>query len=327
MHKNKIGLLVGLALVLSPLSFAEQTGAKNFASYVSGLKKEALEQGFTASLVEEAFSGIIYHERAVQADKNQPEKKLLLDEYLTRALPQWKITKAKNLYNENKALLEKIGKEFGVQPRFIVALWGIESNFGQFTGNFNVIEALTTLAFDGRREAFFRKEVFSALQILQQGHIAPKQLKGSWAGAMGQCQFMPSSFLTFAADGDGDGKKDIWQNRADVFASAANYLKKSGWDDSYTWGRQVTLPTKGIDPQLIGISNDRGKSLAQWQNLGVRNAENKALPNVDIKAWLISPDDNKGRSYLVYGNYQALMRWNRSHYFGLAVSKLADAIK
>ncbi|MGL5336640.1 MAG: lytic murein transglycosylase [Enterovibrio sp.] len=326
MHKNKIGLLVGLALVLSPLSFAEQTEGKDFANYVSGLKKEALEQGFKASLVEEAFAGITYHERAVQADKNQPEKKLLLDEYLTRALPQWKITKAKNLYEENKVLLEKIGKEFGVQPRFIVALWGIESNFGQFTGNFNVIEALTTLAFDGRREAFFRKEVFSALQILQQGHIAPQQLKGSWAGAMGQCQFMPSSFLTFAADGDGDGKKDIWQNRADVFASAANYLKKSGWDESYTWGRQV-MPPKGIEPQMIGLSNDRGKTLAQWQALGVRTAENKALPNVDIKAWLISPDDNKGRSYLVYGNYQALMRWNRSHYFGLAVSKLADAIK
>lgn len=326
MHKNKIGLLVGLALVLSSPSIAEQTEVKDFASYVSGLKKEALDQGFTASLVEEAFSGIKYHERAVQADKNQPEKKLLLDEYLTRALPQWKITKAKNLYNENKVLLEKIGQEFGVQPRFVVALWGIESNFGQFTGNFNVIEALTTLAFDGRREAFFRKEVFSALQILQQGHIAPQQLKGSWAGAMGQCQFMPSSFLTFAADGDGDGIKDIWKNRADVFASAANYLKKSGWDDSYTWGRQVTIP-KGIESQLIGISSDRGKPLTQWQTLGVRTAENGALPNVDIKAWLISPDDNKGRSYLVYGNYQALMRWNRSHYFGLAVSKLADAIK
>lgn len=306
-------------------SFAQQA-KPSFDDYVLGLKKEAIAKGYSSSLVNQAFDGIEYHEKAVTADKNQPEKTLLLDEYLKRALPKWKIDKARQLYRENKTTLEKVGRDFGVQPRFIVSLWGIESNFGSYTGNFYVIEALTTMAYEGRRESLFRSEIFSALEILKQGHIDIDSMKGSWAGAMGQSQFMPSSFISFAADGNNDGKKDIWNTKADVFASAANYLKRNGWDDEYTWGRQVVVP-KNLNKNLAGLDRSKAKSLAEWQQLGVRRVNHTALPNVNIDAWLIQPDDGENRSFLVYGNYQSLMRWNRSHYFGVAVSTLADQLK
>ena len=242
-------------------------------------------------------------------------------------MPKWKIKQANDLYQKHHKELDRIGKEYGVQPRFIVALWGVESNFGKLTGGYNVIEALTTLAYDGRREEFFKKQTMAALTILQQGHITPENMKGSWAGAMGQCQFMPTSFLAYAVDGNDDGRKDIWTTEADVFASAANYLKQVGWDDTYTWGRQVQLPESLDAESLKGLSEEKGKTLAQWQELGVRRLTGKALPDADIEAWLVQPDDKDGRAYLVYNNYQVLMDWNRSHYFALAVSHLADSIK
>ncbi|WP_028025014.1 lytic murein transglycosylase [Enterovibrio calviensis] len=323
MRKGLIGILIGAALSLSAPVMAEKP---SFDHYVAGLKEEGAAKGIDAQLLEQAFDGIRYRERAVKADRNQPEKRLTLDEYIPRAVPDWKVKKARRLYDEHYDDLKRIGEEYGVQPRFLVALWGVESNFGALTGNYNVVEALSTLAYDGRREAFFRKEVFEALTILQEGHIAPNDMKGSWAGAMGQCQFMPSSFNAFAADGNNDGKKDIWTSKPDVFASSANYLKNAGWDDEYTWGRQVKAP-EGIGKEMSGLGQDKAKTLAEWQAIGVRRMNNAALPDVDIKAWLIQPDDEYGRTYLVYGNYQSLMKWNRSHYFAIAVSHLADRIK
>ncbi|SKA49783.1 lytic murein transglycosylase [Enterovibrio nigricans] len=323
MRKGLISILIGVACAMTAPAMAEKP---SFESYVAGLKEEGAEKGIDSVLLEDAFDGIRYREKAVKADRNQPEKRLTLDEYIPRAVPDWKVAKARKLYDQHYNDLKRIGDEFGVQPRFLVALWGVESNFGAFTGNYNVVEALTTLAYDGRREAFFRNEVFAALSILNEGHISVDSMKGSWAGAMGQCQFMPSSFLSYAADGNGDGKKDIWNSRPDVFASSANYLKNAGWDDEFTWGRQVALPKK-LDKDLIGLDKEKAKTLSEWQELGIRRLNNGDLPDVDIQAWLIQPDDEKGRSYLVYGNYQSLMRWNRSHYFALAVSHLADRIK
>ncbi len=322
MDKVIKSFLIGAALTLALPSFAEKP---TFEEYVLGIKEEGIERGYGKALLDEAFNNIKYRERAVKADRNQPEKRLTLDEYIPRAVPNWKVSKARKLYNENKEDLTRISKEFGVQPQYLVALWGVESNFGSLMGNYNVIEALSTLAYDGRREAFFRGQIFSALEILKQGHIQPKDMKGSWAGAMGQCQFMPSSFIAYAADGNNDGKKDIWQTKADVFASSANYLNKAGWNNKYTWGREVKIP-KNIDKELAGLAKEKAKSLSQWQELGIRTVSGSDLPKVDIQAWLIQPDDEKGRSYLVYGNYQSLMKWNRSHYFALAVSHLADKI-
>ncbi|QUJ68399.1 lytic murein transglycosylase [Photobacterium sp. GJ3] len=323
MRKQWLVGLVALGIgISSPMASADE----GFDDYIIGLKQEARSKGIDDSILAEAFAGVQFIERAVTADKNQPEKKLTLDEYLPKAVPQWKIDQANRYYRQHKQALERIGRQYGVQPRFIVALWGVESNFGKLTGSYNVIEALSTLAYEGRREAFFRDQVMAALTILQQGHIHASDMKGSWAGAMGQPQFMPTSYLTFAVDGNGDGKADIWKTEDDVFASAANYLSKSGWNDTYTWGRQVTIPDS-LSDSLKGVELQKGKTLSEWQALGVRRLNGAALPQVDIQAWLVQPDDNHGRAYLVYGNYQTLLKWNRSHYFALAVSTLADSIR
>lgn len=317
-----------LSVILgATLSSSVWANSLSFEQYVEGLKKEARDKGISEQVISQAFANVEYKPRAIKADRNQPEKKLTLDEYIPRAVPDWKVKQAKKLYQQHYADLERIGKEYGVQPRFIVALWGVESNFGRFTGNYRVIDALSTMAYDGRREAFFRKEAMAALQILDEGHVPYEDFKGSWAGAMGQCQFMPSSFLSFAADGNGDGRKDIWTTEADVFASAANYLSQSGWGENYTWGRQVKLPA-GFDTSIQGRSEEKGQYLQQWHSMGVTRYDGGPLPvlDKDIKAWLIAPDDANGRVYLVYNNYNVLMKWNRSYYFALAVSHLADRI-
>ncbi|MFT5812511.1 MAG: membrane-bound lytic murein transglycosylase B [Psychroserpens sp.] len=310
----------------------------SFEQYIVKLKQEAIGKGFEQTLIDDSFANVVFHQRAVKADRNQPETVETLDTYLPKRLSDWKIKRARAKFKEHEALLTKVATEYGVQPRFIVALWGLETNFGKIMGNYNVISALSTMAYEGRREAFFKKQLWAALQILKEGHIDSANMKGSWAGAMGQNQFMPTSFVGYAVDGDGDGKKDIWGNYADVFASMANYLKKEGWSDQLTWGRQVKLPS-GFDTSLAIPNNTGGrknwlkiwakteKTLAQWQALGLRRTDGTNLPKVDIKAALVFPDGVKGRAYLAYNNYKSLMHWNLSYYFVSSVGHLSDHIK
>ncbi|MFT4994236.1 MAG: membrane-bound lytic murein transglycosylase B [Paraglaciecola sp.] len=311
-----------IMVLLSQASFAKAS----FEEYVVLLKQEAIEKGYPPAFVERAFKDVKFFKRAVKADKNQPEFKLTLDKYLSSRVPEWKVKQALKFYQENAKLLDQVERKFLVQARFIVALWGNESNFGKLMGKLPVISSLTTLAYEGRRETMFKKQLFAALDILQQGHISKDAFVGSWAGAMGQSQFMPSSFLAYAYDFDEDGKKDIWTNKADVFASIANYLKSHGWDDTITWGRQVRLP-ENFDLALAGLAKDKMKAMAQWQALGVRRYDGRDLPLNSIQASIIMPDDSKGRIYLVYQNFHTLMHWNRSTYFGAAVSYLSDRIK
>lgn len=315
-------ILLLIMVLLSQASFAKAS----FEEYVVLLKQEAIEKGYPPAFVERAFKDVKFFKRAVKADKNQPEFKLTLDKYLSSRVPEWKVKQALKFYQENAKLLDQVERKFLVQARFIVALWGNESNFGKLMGKLPVISSLTTLAYEGRRETMFKKQLFAALDILQQGHISKDAFVGSWAGAMGQSQFMPSSFLAYAYDFDEDGKKDIWTNKADVFASIANYLKSHGWDDTITWGRQVRLP-ENFDLALAGLAKDKMKAMAQWQALGVRRYDGRDLPLNSIQASIIMPDDSKGRIYLVYQNFHTLMHWNRSTYFGAAVSYLSDRIK
>jgi membrane-bound lytic murein transglycosylase B len=306
-------------IAVSCMGFAKPS----FEQYVDTLKASALKEGFSAETVNQAFSHVRYRASAVKSDKSQPEFKMTLDTYIPRAIPNWKVAKARRLYKENLPLLKNISAHYGVQPRFLVALWGIESNFGKLTGKFDVISALSTLAYDGRREDFFKQELFQALLILEEGHVNKDGLKGSWAGAMGQVQFMPSSFNSFAVDQDGNGRKDIWGSIPDALGSAANYLSKSGWNDDLTWGRRVLL-SESFDEQLSGLSTK--KTLAQWQALGVRKYDGTALPKLNLEASIVIPDDRNGRVYLAYDNYRTLMKWNRSNYFAVAVGTLADRI-
>ncbi len=297
-----------------------------FDQYVQGLYAEALERGYTADLLDPAFATIQMRKKVIKSDRNQPERKITLDEYLTTRVPDWKVQQAVDRIKEHHAILEKVEQQYGVQKRFIVALWGNESNFGRIQGKVPVLSALTTLAFEGRREALFRKQFFNALDILQQGHITLSDFKGSWAGAMGQSQFLPSSFLTYAVDFDQDGRIDIWNSTADVFASIANYLSSEGWRGDQTWGRQVKLTN--IDTAgMASLNRASARPLAEWQALGVRRFDGSNLPAVELNANLILPDGPQGRAYLVYNNFQTLMKWNRSSYFGVSVAFLSERIK
>ncbi len=262
--------------------------------------------------------------RVIELDRKQPETTLSFGEYLDRVMPPARIDKARDRLIQRRVLLDQVAQQFGVAPRFIVALWGIESDFGQQTGGFSVIAALATLAYDGRRSAYFRRELIDALRILDRGDITPLAMKGSWAGAMGQSQFMPSAFLRYAVDYDGDGRRDIWSDGPDLFASIANYLAQSGWRAGEGWGRGVILPL-GFNPSAA--SPDGLRPPADWTALGVRRADGGALPADDPPSALIYPGGNDGPAFLVSDNFRVLLRWNRSNYFACAVGLLADRIQ
>ena len=338
--RKKIISITSMLVMLCTSLFviAGQPTEEGFKQYINTLKVEALAQGFQQSFIDSSFANVVFHQRAVNADRSQPETVETLDTYLPKRVPDWKVDKARAMYKKHQLLLTAVAKEYKVQPRFIVALWGLETNFGRIMGNYNVISALSTMAYEGRREAFFKKQLWAALTILEQGHIKIEDMKGSWAGAMGQNQFMPTSFNAYAVDSDGDGKKDIWNNQADVFSSMANYLQKEGWNNEITWGRQVELPVNfdislaipkntGSRKKWLKAWSKREKKLSQWQALGIRRSDGTDLPKVDIKAALIFPDDENGRVYLAYDNYKSLMHWNLSYYFVSSVGHLSDRIK
>jgi membrane-bound lytic murein transglycosylase B len=277
-----------------------------FDEWVKGVKAEALKKGIAPETLHVAFKDLKPIPRVVELDKKQPEFRLTFQQYMDRVVPQSRIDRGRKNYAKNKALLEEIAKKYRVQARFIVALWGIETDFGRVTGGFPVIASLATLAYDGRRSKFFRAELFHALRILDEKHITVDAMSGSWAGAMGQSQFMPSSFVAYAVDYDGDGKRDIWGTKADVFASAANYLRKSGWRDDLNWGRSVRLP-EGFDRALAG--RKKSKPLSMWQSSIILPQKGQMKP-----------------AFVAYHNFHVILKWNRSDYFALAVGHLADGI-
>ncbi len=296
---------------------------EGFATFLTGVRAEALENGIRPEILDSALTSVQHIDRVIELDRKQPEFTLSFQEYLGRIVTPARVEEGRRKLAENRVLLTEIEKRFGVQPRFVVALWGIETGFGKNTGGMSVVSSLATLAYDGRRSKYFRSELMNALTILNQGHITPNAMIGSWAGAMGQCQFMPSTFLKFAVDWDGDGKRNIWTNRSDALASAANYLSSEGWRGDQTWGRAIQLP-KGFDPKLIGV--DTRKSLAQWNALGVRGADGKPLPVRDLEGSVVLAETGKGPAFLVYDNFRTIMKWNRSTFFALAAGHLADRI-
>ncbi len=311
----------GALMLVSGAGFAEQ---QNFEVWLNELKKEAIDKGISEQTFDTAFKDVKPIPRIIELDRKQPEFTLTLEQYVSRVVPKRRISLGKKRLEANRELLDQVAEKYGVQPRFLVAFWGIETDFGRLTGGYSVIAAITTLAYDGRRSAFFRRQLMDALQILEEGHVTSDKMTGSWAGAMGQAQFMPSTFRSYAVDFDGDNKIDLWGNKGDVFASAANYLSNVGWDNEQTWGREAKLPD-GFDKSLLGL--DIKKSLAEWDKLGVRRLSGKNLPERDLQASLVQPDKGKFvRSYLVYDNYRAIMHWNKSHKFAIAVGTLADSI-
>lgn len=293
---------------------------KPFGLWVQEFETEARAQGISQRLLDQVFNDFAPIERIIELDRSQPESTKTLSQYLQTAVNESRVRQGRKLYMQNKTLLESIGKKYNVQPQFIVALWGIETNYGQVTGGFNVPQALATLAYDGRRSDFFRDELMKSLHIIEQGHITFDLMKGSWAGAMGQSQFMPTSFLNWAVDYDGDGHKNIWTSQADVFASIANYLARHGWNGQAEWGRRVRLPLGKTFPDKLT------RPLVAWKAAGLKNMDGTALPDAPMNATLQMPSGDADGIYLTHGNYEVLLKWNRSRYFATAVCTLADRI-
>ena len=319
---KRIGLRPLLVCMLVALHGHATAQSIAFEDWLAQFRQEATAEGISAATLK-ALDGLQPIPRVIELDRRQPEGRLTFRDYNQRVLSPSRIERGRQLMREHRELLDRVAADYGVQPRFIVALWGIESSYGSFTGEYPVVGALATLAYDGRRAAFFRKELLQALRILDQGDIAPARMTGSWAGAMGQSQFMPSSYLAHAVDYDGDGRRDIWTSPPDVFASIANYLAKAGWNARHTWGRQVQL-SDHLQAEAAGL--EVVKPLPEWHALGVKRSNGDDLPLVALDASLLRMDDAEGPAYLVYNNFRVLMAWNRSTYFALTVGELADLI-
>jgi len=326
-----VAIQAALAQAADAPEISDRSDQGNFDAWLVGVRAQAREKGISEATIKAALSDLQPIPRIIELDRKQPEFTLTLTQYLNRVVPASRVKKGRQKLAENRELLAALETKYGVPGRYIVAFWGIETGFGRISGGYSVVAALATLAHDGRRSAYFRKELMNALKIIDDGHIAADQMSGSWAGAMGQTQFMPSTFLSHAIDYDGDNRIDVWNTRADALASGANYLKKAGWNPDLTWGREVRLP-EGFDAALASKTNRL--TLAQWQALGVTKIDGSALPLRDgIKGRIVLPESkNKaegeaGRAFLVYDNFDVILDWNRSNFFAIAVGQLADQIK
>ena len=331
-HASSAVLVATVALFSAPFVLAQSTSdgqvspiveERDFGVWLQDLRLDARRQGISEATLDAALTGIEPIQRVVELDHKQPEFTQTFWGYMDKRVNDGRVKRGRDLLKQHAALFNRIEKEYGVQGRFLVSFWGLESNFGDFTGGFSVITALATLAFDPRRDDFFRNELLTALKIIDAGHISVDRMKGSWAGAMGQCQFLPSTFARFGKDGDGDGRIDIWNSLPDIFASAANFLSKSGWRGDEAWGREVRLP-KPFDYSQATL--DISHPIADWQKIGIRRIDGSDLPVADITGSIIVPAGHHGPAFLVYDNFRTTMVWNRSLLYAVAVGHLADRI-
>ena len=306
-----------------PAPDAALPDAAGFPAFIQDFRQDALAQGISASTLDRTLTTAKFLPHVIELNRRQPELTLSFQDYIDLVVTPARIDAGRAKLAENKSLLDQVSKRYGVQPQYIVALWGLETNFGRTTGGYPVISALATLAYEGRRAAFFRKELINALIMVDQRHVDPRSMTGSWAGAMGESQFMPSSFLAYAVSWKGGASPDIWHKREDVFASIANYLARAGWHGDQGWGVAVTLPPN-FDPSLVGLSQK--KPLNDWAAMGVMQSSGAALPDMAISAGLIQPAGANGPAFLVYDDYRAILKWNNSSFFAVAVGYLADGI-
>jgi len=306
-----------------------------FEEWLAGVRAEALTLGIREATVNEALTGLEQVPTVIERDRTQAEIVQTLDQYLKQRVSAKVVRTAQSMRATHGTVLAQVSEKFGVPAGILVSVWGLESNFGRFSGVRPTIATLVTLAYDPRRSTMFRAELFDALRILDSGDVEPDALKGSWAGALGQPQFMPSSFLRYAQDFDGDGRRDIWRSTPDVFASIANYLAQKGWQKGQAWGREVTIPAALITTlpevapmQTSGCLARRQMSvprpLAEWKKLGVRTAAGGPLPVADFEASLVM---GVKRHFLVYPNYQAILEYNCVNAYGLSVGLLGDRVR
>ncbi|MDE0479678.1 MAG: lytic murein transglycosylase [Gammaproteobacteria bacterium] len=305
-------------ILLLPMSVHAQQ--QTFAEWLDELRAEALALGISAETLT-ALDGIAPLERVLELDGSQPEFVQTFTRYIELRVTPNQIARGQALLREHAALLADVQARYGIQPHYLVAFWAIESNFGSATGGFSVLEALATLAYDPRRAEFFREQLLTALQIIDDGHIPPERMTGSWAGAMGQLQFLPTVFRNYAVDGDGDDRADIWNSLPDVFYSAANFISQSGWRGDERWGREVLLP-ENFDYSLVGTRNL--KPLAEWREMGLRTISGDPIPVADMRAAVALPAGAAGPAFLTYNNFRVTMLYNPSVFYAITVGYLAD---
>lgn len=302
---------------------AAHAAPTTFEAFLADVAGEARRDGVPQAVLNGAFAGLRPNDKVLELDRRQPEFTLTWEQYRDGRVSAQRVERGRQAFAENQMLLDAIWRRHQVSPRVIVAVWGLETNYGGFTGNFNVIEALATLAWDGRRSSFFRKELLAALRILRDGDVTPERMRGSYAGAMGHPQFMPSSFERLAVDFDGDGRRDIWNSRADALASIANFLARSGWREDERWGREVRLPS-GFDPAMAG--RDKRRPLRDWLNLGVTAADGTALPPLEMETSILLPGGAGSQAFAIYPNFHVIRRYNPSDFYALVIGLLSDRV-
>jgi membrane-bound lytic murein transglycosylase B len=316
-----IAVLSGVPVFLGAADFA--MAQQTFEQCRARLQQVAVERGIRPDTAAGVLADVEPLERVITADRNQPEFVQTFRDYLALRVTTDRVDAGRALYAEHRALLDNLTAATGVPGQYLVAFWGLETNFGRVLGNVPVFDSLTTLACDQRRSAYFTDELINAMTIVDRGDAEPAEMIGSWAGAMGQTQFMPSVYLDHAVDGDGDGQANLWSSSQDALASAARFLSSLGWVEGYRWGREVLLPAD-FDYALAG--RDRPQALSAWRELGIRSTAGNPVPALDVEAALLVPAGSDGPAFLVYDNFAVIMRWNRSEYFALSIGHLADRI-
>jgi membrane-bound lytic murein transglycosylase B len=308
------------SLSTPPVAFAD---SERFATCKQELALRASEAGISKQAIDAALSSLQFEQRVLDLDRRQPEFTDTLANYLSSRVTSARIEEGRKLMRVHRRILQRAADRFGVQPQYLLAFWGLETNFGSNLGKIPTLSSLGTLACDERRSEFFTAEFLEALRLLERGHVEQSAMIGSWAGAMGHTQFMPSTYVRYALDGDGDGRIDLWRSVPDAMLSAANFLNSLGWQRNVRWGREVKLPQQ-FDYSLAGL--DHTRPVAEWRDAGITDAKGKQLPASDIDAALIVPSGHRGPAFLVYENFRVIMGWNRSQYYALSVGLLADAI-
>jgi len=316
--------ILAIFCIVTPLTStaARAENAMPWKQWLAGMRQDAIADGIKPEVFDAAFKNIRSPNHGIMKyDRYQPERRLTFLKYRNTRAGKYRIAMGRKKYKQYKPLLNEVAKEYGVSPCFVMSFWGLETSYGGFMGKFPVIQSLATLAYDKRRSAFFRKQLLYALHILQEGHVDPKKFKGEWAGASGHPQFLPSSWHNYAVDYNGDGKKDIWTNMSDVFASISNYLIQHGWKPGQPWAIQVNVPG-----QAKHFENAKEKmTIEEWRKLGVTTLNGRPWPeDEDLEAKLIRPDG--GPSFLAFNNFDVIMKWNRSNYYAGTVGYLAEEI-
>jgi len=293
-----------------------------FESWIAAFRVEALAQGISAKTFDDAFRDVRLNQRVIELNENQPEFNRAIWEYLDNAISDDRVRRGRELLRQHRKTFRSAQREYGVPASIIAGIWGLESNFGKNLGGFNVVEALATLAYQGRRSAFGREQLLAALKIIEEGDIAPERMTGSWAGAMGQTQFIPTVYLQYARDGNGDGKRNLWDTLADVFASTANYLQQKGWETGEPCFDEVRLPDD-FDYGQADISIE--KPVKEWRDEGVVRIDGHKLPKSvgDVSAALIVPAGHRGPAFIAYPNFKAVLAYNNAVSYALAVCQLA----